>query len=378
LDKDGETEWGVAALLAEATMQRGTCTYAYAPSLREKLYNPRMYARLCLSLQNKFASKYALTLWELCTDYLGANRDVGETPWITLEHFRLLMGLNPGEYRAFRDINKRLIAQPLTEMNRLSDFCVTVAYQYQGRKVTARKFTMRRVVRQPEPAPAAPPPCPEASVPPVVRELQDAGLSRHEALDIWHQRFAYVTEDVRPPAGSEDTDEAFVQYVREKIHLLQRRQAAGKIEHTTGFLREAIRKNYANPEYAAAQQHAARRVQQQTAVAVEHQRQELAQQKAAIEAVRDRALQALCDQIVAEEPEMLEQAAALALHEMHGFHLLYDRGKTARDNYQARVFIQALVNPYLEHHASERFAAIRQRYAASISAVETHIAALQT
>ena len=37
LEKDGATEWGVAALLAGAKIARGICTYTYEPMLREKL-----------------------------------------------------------------------------------------------------------------------------------------------------------------------------------------------------------------------------------------------------------------------------------------------------------------------------------------------------
>jgi hypothetical protein len=44
-----------------------------------------VYARLDLNLQKQFASKYALALWELCADYLGASREYGETPFIELD-----------------------------------------------------------------------------------------------------------------------------------------------------------------------------------------------------------------------------------------------------------------------------------------------------
>ena len=73
LDKDGQTEWGVAAMLAGAKISRGICVYDYGSILREKLYNPRMYARLSLVVQNRFKSKYSLALWENCVDYLGAD-----------------------------------------------------------------------------------------------------------------------------------------------------------------------------------------------------------------------------------------------------------------------------------------------------------------
>ena len=49
-------------LLAQATIKRGVCTYAYSPELRRRLHNPTMYARISLSMRNKFGSKYAQAL----------------------------------------------------------------------------------------------------------------------------------------------------------------------------------------------------------------------------------------------------------------------------------------------------------------------------
>jgi len=205
--------------------------------LREKLHNPRIYARLCLSLQNKFESKYALTLWELCTDYLGSKRDYGETPWIKIDDFRNLMGIGKNEYRAFRDVNKRIICQPIAEINRLSDFRVTVDYQHTGRKVTALKFKMRRVVLLPEPENTQAKLFPEMEdMPVIVRELKDAGVGTQDAWEIWQQGFDYVNEGTRLAGPSEDAEVAFLHYIREKIHLLKRRQASGKVENSTGFL----------------------------------------------------------------------------------------------------------------------------------------------
>src|SRR5262249_9641139 len=130
-----------------------------------------------------------------CTDYLGSKRDYGETPWIEIDNFRELMGIDIHEYRAFRDVNKRIIIQPLAEINRISDFRVTVEYRHKGRKVTALKFKMRRVVALPEPATMQAPLFPELDdTPLIVKELRDAGLSMQDALDIWQQGFRCVHE----------------------------------------------------------------------------------------------------------------------------------------------------------------------------------------
>src|SRR4029450_10652711 len=106
LNKDGEFVWGVTTLLAQAKIERGLCTYAYSPEMRRRLHNPSMYARLSLSMQNKFESKHAQALWELSADYLGAGREEGATPLIPLEVFRNLMGIPEGEYREFMRLNE--------------------------------------------------------------------------------------------------------------------------------------------------------------------------------------------------------------------------------------------------------------------------------
>ncbi len=109
LDKDGSPEWGATALLAQVKIKRGMCIYAYSPELRRRLHNPAMYARLDLNLQTQFDSKYALALWELCTDYLGSGREYGETPFISVEDFRKLRGVTETMYPAFMNFHQKVI-----------------------------------------------------------------------------------------------------------------------------------------------------------------------------------------------------------------------------------------------------------------------------
>jgi len=132
LDKDGSPDWGVTALLAQGGINKGIFTYAYSPKLRQLLHNPRVYARLDLNLQKQFESKYALALWELCADYLGASREYGETPFIALETYRKLMGIKEGGYPKFKEFNRCAVKEPVTEINRISDFQVSVDYQLTG------------------------------------------------------------------------------------------------------------------------------------------------------------------------------------------------------------------------------------------------------
>ena len=122
LGKDNKQEWGVASLLANAKIRDGICTYSFAPELRYKLYNPRVYAKLNLRLQNQFTSRYALVLWEVCFDYFDRDRQKGETPFISLETFRDLLGIEKHEYPAFSIFNRAVIKPALKEINAVTDY----------------------------------------------------------------------------------------------------------------------------------------------------------------------------------------------------------------------------------------------------------------
>jgi len=143
LDKDGKNKWAFSTLLAQVVIENGICTYAYSPFLRERLYNPAMYARISLSMQNKFNSKHTLALYELCVDYFIAKRKYGETPFVSIEKFRLLMGFDDGKYGKFKDLNKHVIKPAIREINSKSDLFVDPEYKRQSRKVAFLKFHIK-------------------------------------------------------------------------------------------------------------------------------------------------------------------------------------------------------------------------------------------
>ena len=135
LGKNKKEIWGVAGLLAEARIEDGICFYQYSHTLRQKLHNPRIYTKLNLRLQNQFTSKYALVLWEICFDYFDTDRDQGETPFISIESFRELMGLEKEEYPVFKVLNRDVIKPAIKEINYLTDYLVEVEQKRFGRKI---------------------------------------------------------------------------------------------------------------------------------------------------------------------------------------------------------------------------------------------------
>ncbi|MFW9880320.1 MAG: RepB family plasmid replication initiator protein [Candidatus Thorarchaeota archaeon] len=143
LHKDN-IEWGIAVLLAQAQIINGLLIYGYAPILRKRLHNPAMYAKINLSLQNKFDSKHSLALYELFVDYYNYKKEYGTTPFINVDEFRKLLGLKDNEYKVFGDLNKWVIKKAVKEINLKTDLFVTVHYKRENRKITALKFSIEK------------------------------------------------------------------------------------------------------------------------------------------------------------------------------------------------------------------------------------------
>lgn len=143
--KDNKNDWGVTTILSSATMKSGICSYEYSVRLQEFLSNPNIYARLNLLVQKEFRSKHAIVLWEYLVDQLCTNKKNNiETDWISIENYRLLLGLTPNQYRSFKTLNKDIIKRTVEEINSVSDINITPTYKRKGRKIVALSFNVER------------------------------------------------------------------------------------------------------------------------------------------------------------------------------------------------------------------------------------------
>jgi hypothetical protein len=136
LGKSGKKTRGSAALLAGFEIKEGVCRYEYPALLREKLTNPEIFARINLTIQNRFSSKHSLALYELFTDYKG----VKQTPWIKMQDFRELMGLENNEYPEYKLLKFHVISKSLKEINKESDLSVKLDTKKSQRKTSELKF----------------------------------------------------------------------------------------------------------------------------------------------------------------------------------------------------------------------------------------------
>ena len=235
LRKDKKQEWGVAGLLAEARIVDGICYYEYSHSMRQRLHNPRIYSKLNLRLQNQFKGQYALILWEICFDYFDTDRGTGETPFIPLETFRELMGIEVEEYPLFKLLNRDVIKPAIKEINALTDYHVEAEHKRIGRKVAELKFRITRVKQLPVQESLFPD---IENLPPVAVELVQAHVDRKVARRIAEKAWEFVNPTKLPPP---DAYPDFLAYVAEKIEMSF---SAANVANRGGYVIEAIRENY--------------------------------------------------------------------------------------------------------------------------------------
>ena len=342
LGKDKKEEWGVASLLAEVRIRDGICFYQFSHTLRLKLHNPRIYTKLNLRLQNRFKSRYALILWEVCFDYFDADRGKGETPYIPLTVFKELMGLEKNEYSLFKEFNRAVIKPAIKEINDVTDYHVEVESKRLGRRIAELKFRISKVKQisiQESLFPDI------DNLPPVALELVQAAVDRKVALKIANREWDFINPQKLPPPG---TYPDFLAYISEKIEISLN---ATDVKNRSGYIVEAIRENYQDPA-----------VQKTREVRAEKARQkELEDLTAEFRVKRDNIIR----RAVHAQPELVERAAERIQSYIIRERLLehatpieaYQRGgmvKAEIDGILAAEFCQDLLAPVYEQYEAER------------------------
>ena len=342
LNKDDKEKWGFANLLASAEIENGICTYAFAPHLRWQLYNPRIYAKLNLRLQNRFKSQYALVLWEVCFDYFDTDRGQGETPFIPLETFRELMGIEASEYQTFKALNQFVIKPAVKEINDLTDYHVEIEQKRIGRRIGELKFRITKVKQLPVQESLFPD---IENLSPVAIGLIQSGVDRNIALKIADVEWEFVTTDKLPTPG---TYRDFQAYVSEKIEMSL---LASDVRNRGGFIVEAIRENYQDPALQKA------RVERE-AEAIKKEIEDLTEE---FRAKRRNIIR----QVVLAEPELIERAAERVqsnyvlqrIEEGDSLIEVYETGgmvKAEIDAIIAAEFCQDLLAPVVEAYENEK------------------------
>ena len=338
LNKDNKQVWGAASLLAFVEIEDGICCYQFPHPLRLRLHNPRVYAKLNLRLQNRFTSKYALILWEVCFDYFDTERDQGETPFIPIKTFRELMGVENKEYPLFGELNRNVIKPAIKEINALTNYHVEVEQKRIGRRIGELKFRITRVKQLPVPESVFPD---VENLSPVAVELVQGGIDRKMALKIADAEWDFVAPSKLPVPG---TYSDFLEYIGEKIEMSL---YAVDVKNRAGYIVEAIRENYQDPELQKQRRFRAEKAKEK----------ELEDLETEFNLKR----RALLRQAIHANPELVERAA----ERIHSYIVRQrlDEHPSALEAYQKGGMVAAEINAILaEEFCSELLAPVVQQY----------------
>jgi plasmid replication initiation protein len=227
VDKNKEEKegvWNASSIIADASIDGPVCSYSYSQNMRQLLYHPEVYGRLNMSVQAKFKSTYGLALYENCIRYQG----ITQTQWFDLTTFRLLMGVEKGEYPIFRDFKRRVVDKAVSEVNAYSPIFIKVKFKKQGRVVVALQFLIEHQQKA------------LSNISDPLNDNYPKRLSNRLQEDFGFS--SIQTAKVIKTYGEE--------YILSKITLVENSESfrAGKIINLAKYLEHALEKDYQPPK----------------------------------------------------------------------------------------------------------------------------------
>ena len=115
----------------------GVLTYSFDKRLIEVLQDSTIWGKIALPVLMAFTSKYAVSLYENLAQFANLSKKTFQD--YTLDEFRDLLGVTPGRYRTFGELNKHVIKPAVAEVNALAPFGLSVVPVKQGKRVVQIK-----------------------------------------------------------------------------------------------------------------------------------------------------------------------------------------------------------------------------------------------
>lgn len=113
----------------------GVLTYSFDRRLIEVLRSSTIWGKIKLPVLMAFSSKYSVSLYENIAQWTGLG--MKQAHKFTLDQFRDMLGVMPGKYRTFGDLNKHVVKPAIDEINALAPFSLSVLPMKEGKRVVA-------------------------------------------------------------------------------------------------------------------------------------------------------------------------------------------------------------------------------------------------
>lgn len=229
-ESDGEV-WCSSTLLASSVIdsKRGFCRYEYSKTLAELLFQPDVYARIDLRIQNKFKSSYGLALYENCVRF----RNIKTTGWIAIDTFKKLMGVSEDKYTKFSDFNRRVLVAAIDEINEISDIYVELQTKRVAQQVVSLRFSISNKRKT----------LPLGISNKIETELQSKFCA--EMADILKDKFFASKQEIINLSSNYDP-----QFLKEKIQVVLESDSykKGQVRVPLALLKSALKNDYVLPQ----------------------------------------------------------------------------------------------------------------------------------
>jgi hypothetical protein len=111
----------------------GVLTYSFDKRLVDILQNSTVWGKIHVPVLMAFLSKYSVSLYENIAQLV--HLDYKQCHTWSLAEFRLLMGVQDGQYKTFGEFNKHVLKPAVQEINALAAFTITVLPVKEGKRV---------------------------------------------------------------------------------------------------------------------------------------------------------------------------------------------------------------------------------------------------
>lgn len=124
--------------MSDPERPQGTLTYSFDKRLVEILQDSSIWGKIALPVLMAFSSKYAVSLYENCAQWLNLQHKMIQD--LDIQELREMMGVEDGKYQSFGDLNIHVLKPAMMEINALAPFNVSVLPTKTGRRVTGVKI----------------------------------------------------------------------------------------------------------------------------------------------------------------------------------------------------------------------------------------------
>lgn len=228
-DNSLEEDWTASTMLASVNIKGGVCSYAYSPHMKELLYSPSVYGCINIVMQSQFHSSYGLALYENCIRYRGLKY----TRWLDLLLFRKIMGVPDDKYLVFRDFKRRVLDKSVQEINSCSDIIVTPELEKAGREVRRIRIKIEERKKR-------------ERIGQVEKNTSLDGKSKdNPLLEKLNRKFGLTKKQAS--SLIEKYDESFI---KNKLEIITQSFSYknGQVKNIAGFLMDALKNDYKNPQ----------------------------------------------------------------------------------------------------------------------------------